>query len=368
MLSKFNKILLGLSALMMASCATPESETTTVESKKESFTFAVWGRGVSHKKSDEELKSFLQKYRDAGITDFYLSEGPEQLKRIIDLTQDMGVQIHGWIWTLNRPGDKVAMEHPEWYAVNRRGDNSLDFKPYVGYYQWLSPFSPGAREHIKNNIRKIAEVPGLASVHLDYVRYCDVILGRDLQPKYKLVQDHQMHEYDFGYHPEGRKGFEEIFGYDPLDLDNPELSTEWLQYRLNAVSTLVNELADIAHSHDKKLSAAVFPFPTMSRNMVRQDWSAWNLDIALPMNYHNFYLENINWIGFSVENGVRELRDEADYISGLYLPALKPMELKRAITLSKEKGANGVSIFEMNGLSEEHLNVIKELNTEYNAK
>jgi hypothetical protein len=36
---------------------------------------------------------------------------------------------------------------------------------------------------------------------LDYVRYPDVILGADLQPKYNIVQDTELPEYDYGYHP-----------------------------------------------------------------------------------------------------------------------------------------------------------------------
>ena len=34
--------------------------------------------------------------------------------------------------------------------------------------------------------------------------------------------------------PIAREGFKELF-VDPTDMENPELSTEWLQYRLNAV-------------------------------------------------------------------------------------------------------------------------------------
>jgi len=49
----------------------------------------------------------------------------------------------------------------------------------------------------------------------------------------------------------------------------------------------------------KLITAAVFLSPEMSRQMVRQDWSNWKLDIALPMLYHNFYRQNLEWIKFS---------------------------------------------------------------------
>jgi len=205
----------------------------------------------------------------------------------------------------------------------------------------------------------------LASVHLDYVRYPDVILGADLQPKYNLVQETEMPEYDYDYHPIARAGFKKIFDKDPIDFKHPELSTEWRQYRLNAITSLVNEIIDIAHSKDKKVTAAVFPFPEMSRQMVRQAWNDWNLDTAYPMLYQNFYRENINWIGFATKQGVADV--DFPIVSGLYAPALKnPNDLEEAIRQAKENGAKGISIFTADGLTKEQQAVfvkLKKLNS-----
>ena len=112
----------------------------------------------------------------------------------------------------------------------------MEYRAYVNYYQWLSPFHPDARNHIKNNAKRLMEIDGLESVHLDYVRYPDVILGADLQPKYGIVQDKELPEYDYGYHPIARKKFKEIFEKDPLDYDYPELSTEWRQNWIKKLS------------------------------------------------------------------------------------------------------------------------------------
>ena len=54
------------------------------------------------------------------------------------------------------------------------------------------------------------EIEGLESVHLDYVRFPDVILGADLQPKYGIVQDKELPEYDYGYHPIARKNLKKF--------------------------------------------------------------------------------------------------------------------------------------------------------------
>ena len=342
-------------ALAFSSCNIKENK-LEVKSK---FTFSSWVN-VRKNITNEAWNKRLNYYDSLGITELLVGAAPEVLERIIPLASKKNIKIHGWMWTLNRPGDTVAQKNPEWYAVNRNGQNSLEYKAYVNYYQWLSPFHPDARKHIINNAKKMMSVEGLASVHLDYVRYPDVILGADLQPKYNLVQETEMPEYDYDYHPLAREAFKKIFDKDPIQFKHPELSTEWRQFRLNAITSLVNEIIDIAHSKNKKVTAAVFPFPEMSRQMVRQAWNDWNLDTAYPMLYQNFYRENINWIGFATKQGVSDV--QFPIISGLYAPALrKPIDLMQAINIAKENGAKGISIFTADGLTKEQQAVFVKL-------
>ncbi len=358
-------IIITFLAILLFSCNETKEKTEVIKTEsKNSFTFATWAN-PGGEFDREKWESKLASYDSLGISDVLVGGSPEFYEQLIPLANQKNIKIHAWMWTLNRPGDTIANKHPEWYAVNRAGKNSLEYRAYVDYYQWLSPFHPEAREHIKNNVRKLTKVKGLASIHLDYVRYVDVILGADLQPKYGLVQNHEMPEYDYGYHPIAREGFKKIFGKDPQDFEHPELSTEWRQYRLNAVTTLVNELANIAHESNHKITAAVFPFPEMSRQMVRQAWDDWNLDAAYPMVYNNFYRENVNWIGFATEQGVNDV--DFPIYSGLYSPALKnPKDLEKAIRLAKEKGASGISIFTADNLDKNQKDVLIKLSKEFN--
>jgi uncharacterized lipoprotein YddW (UPF0748 family) len=348
----FKKIFLITLVILLVSCS---QENIT----NKNFTFSTW-TGAGKDFDEKNWNKKLNYYDSLGISEILVSGSPKVLEKIIPLANKKNIKVHGWMWTINRPGDTIANKNPDWYSVNRIGNNSLDYRAYVDYYQWLSPFHPEARNHIINNAKKLMEVEGLASVHLDYVRYPDVILGSALQPKYNIVQETEMPEYDFGYHPIARKKFKEIFDKDPLDFKNPELSTEWRQFRLNAITTLVNEIVDIAHSKNKKVTAAVFPFPEMSRQMVRQAWNDWNLDAAYPMLYQNFYLENINWIGFATKQGVNDV--DFPIYSGLYSPALKNGEqLEKAIKISKDNGAKGISIFTADGLNKEQQAVFVKL-------
>ena len=352
-----NSLLLLAISLIFLSCSNAQNEH---QSAADSFMIAAW-TGAGMAESEAEWREKFQMFSEHGLTDLFLSASVEKTTEVVGYASDYNINIHAWVWTLNRPGDTTAAKHPEWYAVNRNGDNSYDYRAYVDYYQWLSPFSPGAREYITSKMVSYANIPGLTSVHLDYVRYVDVILGADLQPKYDLMQDRQFPEYDYGYHPIAREGFKEIFEVDPMDLEHPELSTEWLQYRLNAVTSLVNEIAQEVHARGKQLSAAVFPFPVMSRQMVRQDWASWNLDIALPMLYHNFYRQNLEWIKFSAEQGVRESHGRFDIVAGLFIPALSPEELETAVEKARSGGAKGISVFDIGAMTPDHWGVLKEL-------
>ncbi|MGC6423251.1 MAG: family 10 glycosylhydrolase [Flavobacteriaceae bacterium] len=336
----------------------------TKDSKEKSaFTFASWTHsGKSFNK--EKWIARLNGYHELGISEILIGGNPKIIEKIVPIATSKNISVHAWMWTLNRPNDSIANQHPDWYAVNRLGENSLEKRAYVDYYQWLSPFHPAARAYIKDNVKQLLKIKGLASIHLDYVRYPDVILGADLQPKYGIVQNKELPEYDYGYHPIAREGFKEIFDVDPMDFSHPELSTEWRQYRLNAVTSLVNEIADLVHRNNQKITAAVFPFPEMSRQMVRQAWNDWNLDTAYPMLYQNFYRQNISWIGFAAQQGVKDV----DYpiVAGLYSPGLKePNDLERAIRLAKDAGAKGIAIFTADNLSDRQKDVFLKLKSEF---
>lgn len=345
-----------------------QTQDPSIESSKpeDSFTFATWVHGgMLFEQAAWEEK--LKEYKRLGITELLVGATPDILEQLVPLAKTYQIKVHAWIWTLNRPNDTIAIQHPDWYAVNRLGQNSLEYRAYVEYYQWLSPFHPEARAYIKSNVEKLCAVKGLASIHLDYVRYPDVILGADLQPKYGLKQDREMPEYDYDYHPIAREGFKKIFDKDPMELEHPELSTEWRQYRLNAISSLVNELVELAHNKGQKITAAVFPFPEMSRQMVRQAWNDWNLDAAFPMLYQNFYRENISWVGFAAEQGVRDV--DFPIYAGLYAPAFNTTaELEEAIRLVKTKGVQGVSIFTVDNMNKELKTVLVKLKNEFNGE
>ncbi|MCY3698966.1 MAG: hypothetical protein OXH46_04895 [Gemmatimonadetes bacterium] len=169
-----------------------------------------------------------------------------------------------------------------------------------------------------------------------------------------------------------REQFRALDGRDPLEIPDPPADEAWRRFRWDSVSGAVRELAAAAHEHGKPITAAVFPTPSIARTLVRQDWDRWPLDRFFPMLYQSFYLEDVPWIGEGVREGIAALdaaastagaRDAPPLNAGLYLPALDPAALAEAVATARQAGAAGVSTFEMDGLTDEHLVALRDATT-----
>jgi uncharacterized lipoprotein YddW (UPF0748 family) len=279
------------------------------------------------------------------------------LSRLIPIAHAAGVQLHAWMWSMPCNNPTIIEKHPDWFAVNGNGKPSWSHPAYVSYYKFLCPCHPGAREFVTQNVKAIAAYNELDGIHLDYIRLPDVILAEALQPKYGIVQDREYPEYDYSYSEYCRSQFKEQQGIDPLDLENPSSNPEWLQFRLDSITNLVNtQLVPAAKSNDKFISAAVFP----NWQSVRQQWHNWDLDAFMPMLYHNFYHEDIAWIGSEIKEALTLLKIKRPVYAGLFVPSLSPLELKEAIALSRRAGSSGFSLFDFNALKSGHWEAMGE--------
>lgn len=311
--------------------------------------------------SDDSVKEFLERNVSNGITGLLPSGSNGFYERITRLAEGTGVEIHAWRWTMNRR-DYMRI-HPEWYAVNRNGESCAgDHPPYVDHYRWLCPSHEEVTEVIARDYESLCDIPGMAGVQLDFIRYCDVYLPKELQPKYNLVQDHEMPQFDYCYCPLCRKLFKEESGIDPLELDDPPSNKAWHAFRLKQVVKVANAIAERVHKKGKIITGAVFPTPAMSRKMVRQDWSQFSLDAFMPMLYNIFYGEPVSWIGECVKESLAEIPDGIPVYAGIFKGALKNEEEISIIHNDvKEKGGAGLSFFTSENLSSADLKVIRSL-------
>ena len=325
------------------------------------FKFWAW-MGASAEKPDSLYLADFSKFKQAGIDAVLINTNTDTtlLARVTPLALQEGLEVHAWIMAMNRPGDSVALKHPEWYAVSREGNSCFDTRPYVDYYQWLCPTREESRAHVLGLVENLAGVKGVTSVHLDYIRYSDIFLPVGLLPKYDLVQEEELPEFDFCYCDTCKEVFRETHHKDPGTMENPAIDMEWKQFRLNRIKSLVDEAYDRVHARGKELTAAVFPYPEMADHMVRQRWDKWKIDAVLPMIYHNFYNEEIDWIGYATQQGVNDLKlNNTQLHTGLFIPELTPDELRQAINEARKNGALGVALFDAGALKPGHLEIIQ---------
>ena len=302
----------------------------------------VW---INPKLSDneEDLLMLYKKYYEAGIRGIFFEEDSEKHFRA---AKSQKLEAHRWMWTMNRRIDALMKSHPEWYAINRRGESCITHPPYVDYYRWLCPSKPAVQQYLQAEVEQILSKDYVDGIHLDYVRYCDVVLPVNLWENYKIEQIKELPEYDYCYCDDCKEKFKAWRGQDLEQIVYPEASLSWREFRYNAITTIVNQLAAVAAKHKKQITAAVFPTPEVARRNVRQDWTNWNLNGVCPMIYHGFYKEPVEWIGDAVAEGVHFLNGRFPLYAGIYLPDFKSQEeIKLGMQYALQHGAKGISVF-----------------------
>lgn len=312
--------------------------------KKKSDKLKHWAwENPDKKESDTTLQKKYNSYYDAGIRGIFFESDSERHFRA---AKKAGLEAHRWMWTMNR-GEKSLLEnHPEYYAVSRNDNSCATNPPYVNYYRWLCPSKPEVLNYLKTQVKTILDKDYVDGIHLDYIRYSDVILPVKLWSNYGIEQTRELPEFDFCYCQSCRTKYKAKTGVDPLDLEFPDQSPSWRTFRYNQINNIVNSLAEIVHKHKKPVTAAVFPTPEIARRIVRQDWTNWNLDGVCPMIYHGFYNEKVSWIGDAVEEGIHFLNGRFPLYAGLFIPNFKSTEeLEQGIKLALAKGASGISFF-----------------------
>jgi uncharacterized lipoprotein YddW (UPF0748 family) len=310
----------------------------------------AWMRGRTSPLDDWRRR--LAVLKAGGIDAILISGSADFYRTAVPAAAAEGLELHAWIFTMMR-GDHVAA-HPEWYAVSRSGPSTAVKPPYVDYYRFMCPSRDDVRASLVKLVDELASIDGLASVHLDYVRYPDVILPIALWPKYNLVQDREYPDFDYCYCDVCRTRFRRQAGVDPRDLADPPASAAWVKYRYDSITEVVELLARTVHARDKAITAAVFPTPDIARRLVRQDWVKWPIDAFLPMVYHGFYKEDVPWIERATREGVAALAGRAPLYSGLYLLDLPPRELADAAARALDGGARGISLFEASMMTPAH--------------
>jgi uncharacterized lipoprotein YddW (UPF0748 family) len=284
----------------------------------------------------------------------------DELEKILPAAKQSGLEVHAWICALLCNAESVQKDHPDWFVISRNGESTLVKQPYISSYRWLCPSRLEVYAFLEKIVQELVAFDVIKGIHLDYIRYPDVILPEALQPKYGLVQDKEYPEFDFCYCPVCRKNFEQKEGIDPLKIPEPASHQAWKNFRYQAITNIVDKLAGVVHKKDKAISAAVFATPELARRYVRQDWPKWKIDTVHPMIYHYYYNKKLDWLEPATREGVAELPPSRPLYSGLFISQIKPQELAQAVEWSFKGGARGITLFAMNSMTDEHWKTLSE--------
>lgn len=339
----------GVTGLTGLGSLSPLLSASNSNLRRESKNFA-WI--FNHEGSDDELKRRLEKLKNAGLSGILPSGHYEKW---LNLAGEFELDVHAWMITLQRGDDNFLIEnHPDWFMVNRNGESSVDKPAYVDYYKWLCPTRPEAQQYILDKVDNILQYSEISSVHLDYIRFPDIILPIQLQPTYDIVQDREYPQYDYCYCNACRNKFKDLYGVDPMELPDPPENDIWNRFRYNRITHLVNKIAFEVHERGNQLTAAVFPTPNIARRLVRQNWPDWNLDAVFPMIYHNFYHNPVSWIGEAVAECRSEMPATTALYAGVYVPNLTDIEVSQAFEFAMKNGAAGITLFPDHEMSSDH--------------
>ena len=372
------KHIFGWIGIILLLFACGETKDTQVVAKKRPTTSKLpiygWTGGVD-KLSDEALREKFTDWKAKGLDGILVNGGqdPATYERVGKITASLDLELHAWIPTMvQAPKEGIDSD---WYAVNGNGESALEKPAYVDYYKFLCPNKEGVYDFLEKMYLQVAEVKEVTSIHLDYIRFPDVILARGLWDKYNLVMDKEYPPYDYCYCSTCAKDFKEQSGIDILKEEDPSQIESWKQFRYDLITKIVNQLTEKIHQKGKKVTAAVFPGPhSVAKKIVRQEWDKWNIDAYYPMLYNDFYLEKPAWIGDMTKEGVTAINNRAPLYSGLFICAdpankaqlkdpenhgLVPEELEEAISVSMKNGAAGICLFTPDRMTDEHWEILE---------
>lgn len=277
------------------------------------------------------------------------------IKAALPYANKYGIELHAWIWTINRTEMSLRNAHPDWYQVNALGESCLDVKLYNReHYRWLCPSRPETTTYLKERVTELAEIEGLAGIHLDFIRYPDAILPYGLHESRNVVQDKVYPQWDFCYCDVCRKNFKNQTEIDPMNLEDPTSNMQWMQYRWDTLTNVASEVCKEIKSHNKVASVAVFASPEESKKLVRQNWVDFrNVDLFFPMIYHKFYNWPDEMIYIATKQGVDALKlhNNAGYLcSGLFIDHIPQDKIIEFFNYVREGGSRGVCLFSLNDI------------------
>jgi uncharacterized lipoprotein YddW (UPF0748 family) len=267
-------------------------------------------------------------------------DGFDLLGALVEECHARGIEVHAWVhcFFIGIAGNEeepplLADRHPEWLAMNRRGEQASTIERG---YLFFNPAQPELRARMIAAYEALAAAYPIDGFQFDYIRYGQA----------------ETWESGYDYSDATRARVVEQEGFDPLEVapdTHPDEWARWLAWREGVVTSFVEEAAVAlrARRADIVLSADVFPDLDNAIAVKGQNWAAWGragtIDALVPMAYVTD--------AASVQAAVRELDGVLPagrpVVIGLgpYL-GLSAEQLIEQVAAARAAGATGQALFD----------------------
>jgi uncharacterized lipoprotein YddW (UPF0748 family) len=227
-------------------------------------------------------------------------DGSDALADLIARAHARGLRVHAWVNVLslsaNREAPILAGLGRDAAIVDQKGRSVLDY-PDLDLPQpdrewlrmgtpavWLDPAVPGVAERLAATFAELVRgYPALDGLHLDYVRYPDVL---PFSPGTQFGVG-----LGFGFGEPARARFQAEAGLSAPFGSSLENAVRFDDWRREKLSALVAGIAAAARAERPglRVSAAVIPERERAYRVDLQNWLGWldagHLDFAVPMLY-----------------------------------------------------------------------------------
>jgi uncharacterized lipoprotein YddW (UPF0748 family) len=281
----------------------------------------------------------------------------DTLADLIGRAHARGLRVHAWVNVLSLASNRAAPLLRELgrdaAQVDRHGRSVLDYPklevpaPDRRYYRmgtpavWIDPAVPGVAERLTGTFAElIRRYPQLDGLHLDYIRYPDVL---PFSPGSRFGVG-----LDFGYGQPSRERFraetslEAPFGASIVN------ANRWDDWRRDQVTALVRRIGDAARAEqpDLELSAAVWAYANRAYLSIFQDWRGWLeeelLDFAVPM----LYTRDDRLLRYNASAFVGGIAGSRVWIGlGAWLFSKQPERAAAQLRMAEASGAAGIALF-----------------------
>jgi len=288
--------------------------------------------------------------------------GVDPLALLLTRAGESGIRVHAWInvLSLSTRRDAALLNRlgPDAIAVDRLGRSVLDYPDLeiptperrwlrMGTRQvWLDPGAPAVADTLEAVVEELfRRYPALAGLHLDYVRYPDVL---PFSPGARFGVG-----LDFGYGEATRRRFQRETGLRAPFRDSLANANRWDDWRRERVTEIVRRLGDAARAGrpEAERSAAVWAYANRAYLSLFQDWRGWLdagwIDFAVPMTY-TVDDRLLRYLGHELTGGLAG--DRVWLGLGSWLFARNPARARAQLEFAQSLEPSGVALFSYDAL------------------